>query len=136
MSKRIEFDNGLKTFTVNDSGEIQFNPNDINILNRIELAIKNIDLISEKYKSVNESDNPIKLFNDCDKDIRENINYIFGSDVCTVAFGNANCMSISNGEPIHINFLNAVVPIIKQEIKAEQKKSAKRIEKYTKQVKK
>ena len=135
----INFDNGMKSYVINgdESKVIYFNPNDFNIIDRIDKAFKEIEKISKKYEEAQAKNQDVmKTFIACDKDIREQINYVFGNDVCSVAFGDINCMSFAGGNPIHLNFLNALIPIIKKEIKAEQEKSKKNIEKYTKQVKK
>lgn len=139
MSTNIKFENGMKSFVINgdENKVIYFNPNDFNILKRIDTAVKNIEEISKKYEQAQiNNDSVMTMFSQCDKEIREQINFVFGNDVCTVAFGNSNCLSFAGGKPICMNFLDAVVPILKSEIKAEQEKSKKNIEKYTKQVKK
>jgi hypothetical protein len=59
------------------------------------------------------------------KIIKEQINYVFGSDVSTPAFGTAYCFTFANGKPIFQNFLDAVIPIIEKDTKkgTEQMKS-------------
>lgn len=91
--------------------------------------------MQKKYEQAQvDNKNVMKTFTACDKEIREQIDFVFGNDVCTVVFGHTNCMSFAGGQPICMNFLNAIVPVLKKEIKAEQQKSKKNIEKYTKQI--
>ena len=69
-----------------------------------------------------------------DRIIREKINYIFGSDVSSVAFGSAYCFSPSNGMPVFANFVNAIMQVIEKEMKLETEKMQLNISKYTNQL--
>lgn len=75
------------------------------------------------------------IMSSCDKEIREQINYIFGNDVCTAAFGTTNCLSPAGGNLLYQNFLDALFPILEKDISAEKVKMEKNIKKYTSQVK-
>lgn len=135
----IKFNDGMKSFSVNgdENKKIYFNPSDYNILERFKTAFAQIENLETKYNETKKNNNRVMETSIAlDKEIKEAINYIFGSDVSTIAFGTTNCLSTAGGEPICVNFLNAVLPILKKEIKAEKEKSEKKIAKYTKQVKK
>ena len=69
-----------------------------------------------------------------DRIIREKINYIFGSDVSSAAFGSVYCFSPSNGMPVFVNFINAVMPVIEKEMQVETDKMQLNIDKYTSQL--
>lgn len=94
----------------------------------------------DNYKSqLDTAQNALKEFEGVDvkdKEIREQINYIFGNDVCTAAFGTTNCLSPAGGNLLYQNFLDALFPILEKDISAEKAKVEKNIKKYTSQVKK
>lgn len=141
--EKLNFKTNVKRYSLNDdeSCVISINTTDYAILDRIKKATKNIERLTEEYqekKIDNDNDDEANaLFVETDKEIRKQINYIFNSDVCTMAFGNTNCFSLcDDGSALFENFINAVVPVIKSDIEAAQEKQNKRIEKYTSQAKK
>lgn len=136
----ISFNKGFKTYTINgdENCTITFNPSDYGILARIEQSQKEIDNLSNEYEKTTHSVKDTEkeeILNQLDIKIREQINKVFNSDVCTGAFGKVNCLTPAGGYPIYINFLNAVIPIIKNDIMDEKKKADKNVAKYVNQVK-
>ena len=140
--EKITFNSGYKEYQINDdeNAVIRINTTDMSILDRINEVKKSLNGIMNKYKDLEKenlsTDEAIPFLSKCDKDIRKQINYIFGSDVCTAAFGTSNCISPCGGQPLFMNFLDAIIPIIEKDVIAEQKLSSKNIEKYTSQAKK
>lgn len=138
--ENIKFESGVKQYSINgdENAVISIRTNDYAILDRIKKALKNTEQISQEYKGkqVNSDDDANEIFVSADKKIREQINYIFNADVCSKAFGQANCLSpCDDGNVLFENFLNAIVPLIRSNISAAQKEQNKRIEKYTSQAK-
>lgn len=137
----LKFDDGYKEYSINgdESRVIRINTTDFAIFDRIKKAMSNIDDISKKYKNAEPKtdDEANELFVSVDKRVREQINYIFDSDVSSVAFGNTNCFSIvfSNKQPLFYNFLNAIIPTIRSDIEKVMSKSNKNVSKYTSQLK-
>lgn len=151
--QNISFNDGYKEYTINNNETkvIRFNPSDFNIIDRVAKSLNAIQNISEdmqKHDFELNSDGTVdadtisdleyagKIISDCDKRIKEQINYILGNEVSDVVFGNHSCLSLVGGKPLYERFLDAVVPIIKKDVETAQKASQKRIEKYTKAVKK
>lgn len=139
--EKLNFKNNIKKYCINDDENciISVNTTDYAILDRIKKSLNTIENLSEEYKNkkINNDDEANELFVSADLKIREQINYIFNSDVCTSAFGNTNCLSLcDDGSTLFENFINAVVPIIKKDIAEAQKKQEKHIERYTSQAKK
>lgn len=134
--QKLVFDRGYKEYQIGDdeNAVIRINTADVGILARLNEAVKNIEQIQKKYESAENTD-AIQLITECDKDIREQINYIFGSDVCTVAFGEINCLSLAGGKPIFENFLEVLIPVMQADFESAQKISNKKVGKYTSQVK-
>lgn len=152
----INFNDGFKEYTINNDPNkvIRFNPSDFNIINRIAETMTAIEKIAEE---MSKSDIPIKLDGtaadeadsikgeltraggiaaETDRRIKEQINYIFGSDVCSVAIGDVSCLASVGGMPLYQRFIEAFIPVIRADVEAEKKASAQRVEKYTKSAKK
>ena len=138
--QKLVFDRGYKEYQIGDdeNAVIRINTTDVGILARLNEAVKNIEQIQKKYENAEkaESTDAIQLITECDKDIREQINYIFDSDVCTVAFGEVNCLSLVGGKPIFENFLEVLIPVMQADFESAQKISDEKVGKYTSQVKK
>lgn len=111
---------------------IEINTDDINLPVRLEEACKNIDAYFEnkrkeygisEVEDVFDSDklgsvtNSLEAITAADLYVREQINYAFDSDVCTLAFGKANCMSVCKDKMTYYyeNFLNAMMKVIEKE---------------------
>lgn len=137
----LKFDDGYKEYSINgdESKVIRINTTDFAIFDRIKKAMSTIDDISKKYKNaeLKTDDEANELFVSADKKVREQINYIFDSDVSSVAFGNTNCFSIvfSNKQPLFYNFLNAIIPTIRSDIEKVMTSQNKNVAKYTSQLK-
>lgn len=134
----INFNNGFKEYTINndENKKIRFNPSDFGMLGRIERATNEIEKIGKKYEDIDVKDeNAAALIDECDKEIRKQINFIFNNDICSTLFGTSNCVSLCGGQPVYMNFMDAVLPVLQKDIEAEKKKSDEKIKKYTNQVK-
>ena len=137
--QNINFDQGYKEYTLNGDKNcvIRFMPSDLNMMSRMKEAAPVIENIYQKYANIQGSDADISdVMMMCDKEIREQINYIFGNDVCTAAFGSTNCMSPVGGTLLYQRFLEDVISMAAKDIDAERAKVEKNIKKYTSQVKK
>lgn len=135
----LNFDTGYKEYAINgdESKVIRISTTDIALYDRTKKAMKNIERLSEDYRKTEAktSDQANELFVKADRDIKEQINSIFGYDVSSVVFGISNCMSVTkNGYMLFENFLNVVIPVIEKDMKEAVDKQNKRIQKYTSQV--
>lgn len=113
----IIFDDGIKEYDINgdESRVIRINISDFNLLKRRDEAVKNIEALVRDMKA-DGTPTPEKL-TEYDRRFREQINYIFGSDVCTPAFGSAHCMSIvSGGKMLFEGFLDALLRQVEQDM--------------------
>lgn len=131
----LKFNDGLKEYAINgdENKIIRFNPTDYNIKKRADEAAKKIESIAEEYKNKGVDD--LTAVEVLDTETRKMINYICGSDVCSVAFGSTHAMTICGGTPLYENFLNALIPLIESEVKAAQKKVGKKAKGYIDNVK-
>ena len=146
----IRFDDGYKEFMINDDPDrvIRFNPADYGIIERFNTARKVILIEMEKIQGdidINPDGTPnvaedelgeaAELLSKTRKLICDQVDYIFGSPVAEIVFGNQSPLSSIKGIPLFERFIRAAQPYIEKEVKAEQEASMKRVNKYTKQVK-
>jgi len=144
--QNLNFDDGFKEFSINGDKErvIRFNPSDFGILERIEKANKAINEATKGNEDLDlkadgtaaeELSRSVNIVKGISDTIKNQIDYIFDSPVSSIVFGNQSPLSMVKGVPFFERFLDAVTPVIKKEITAEQGASQKRMQKYTKAVK-
>lgn len=140
----ISFDDGYKTFAINNDENrvIRFNPSDPNQIKRYSEALNKIAAVKEKIgtdikltpdgnvKEANDLDAASKILDEADDIIRENINYIFNSDVYDVVFGGQSPFCMIKGKFLLERFLSAVEPIITQSARETVRASEQRMNKY------
>lgn len=148
--QNLVIDDGLKEFTINGDPNrvIRFNPSDLNLLERFDQAEKTIDEEQKKLQedielkangepAENQEDieESIEVIRKVNKLIKDQIDFIFDSDVSDVVFGNQSPMSTVKGKPLFERVFDAIRPVLEKEITKEMKASEKRINKYTDQIK-
>ena len=144
--QKLSFDEGYKEFSINgdENRVIRFNPSDLAIIKRLEeaknkisesMAIKDDIELDNEGKPVDSLENYSKVISHIDNVIKEQINYIFDSDVADVVFGNQSPLANIKGKPLYERFMESVMPEIKKAVEEEAKESRKRVAKYTKVVK-
>lgn len=109
----IQFSTGTyKEYQLNGKETIRINVSDPNIIDRVKGIEAKIDAIQSKYGDVSETN-----FGAYDKEIRAVIDEALDCPgACDKAFGSTNCMSISNGNLIVINFVNALFEQLQKDI--------------------
>lgn len=115
--KNISFDNGVREYAVNgnEAEPIRINVTDLNLPKRLESAQKRLDEIAAEYSSGLTPENA----SEADAELRKLMAEVFGSDVCTAAFGNTNCLTpVNGGEFLITAFLKALMPAVTADIKA------------------
>lgn len=131
----INFNSGYKTYALNgdESCTIRINTTDMNLPARFEQSQKELAAVTDEMRQTGEP-SPSQLA-EFDRRVREQINFVFGSDVCSAAFGTANCMSaLEDGRLLFESFLDALIPVIEQDmavkLEAVRKRSQERMNKY------
>lgn len=114
----INFNTGYKTYAINEdeSNVVRINVADLSLKSRIKEMYTRILELEVKYKDVEKPTD--EEFAEVDKAIKSEINYAFGTDICTPAFGLLNCMTIlpESGKSVVQSFLEALLPIIQNDI--------------------
>lgn len=143
----IKIDTGVKVFDIENErgellGQLRINPNDWNFFTRadafrdkIQTWMTEVDT-AQKEKEVD----PQVLFDtikEYDNRIKSEVNVLFDDENASdVVFGNQSVFNTHNGVSFIERFLTSILPVIQKCMIEEQKKSQKRIEKYTSQVSK
>ena len=116
---------------------------DLNILPRLESAIKEINKLQDKhnefaakYASVSDADeNNISeissYFAEIEKAMRDQINYIFDYDVCTPALGAASVFDPVDGQFKYEYLINRLIALYEKDIRKETRIMQERISKHT-----
>lgn len=127
-------DEGLKSFAINNDENrvIKFNPSDMSILHRVEETLANVEKEMKKYADKEFNGKTEKKMSEF---ICNQIDYIFNSKVSNIVFNGTSPLSTVKGVPYYVRFIEAVKPIIEEEIIAERKASEEKIKKYTEKYK-
>lgn len=134
-TRKLSFDSGVVTYTINDKCEVSFNPTDTTFVEKLFNAFDELDKKQDTYKSTIESlANKKEIFEfakERDEEMREIIDGLFNVPVCDILFDSMNVYSLAGGLPVWCNFLLALVDEIDETYVKEQKVSNSRIAKYT-----
>lgn len=130
----INFDNGYKRYSVNgdESNFITVNISDLNIAKRYSEAIPKLTQLSDKYKSVKlTEENSADIISELDTEVRKLIDGIFNSDISSHVFGAVHPLTmLVSGKILAESFLEAFMPIVKNDMEEIAKSAAKRADKY------
>lgn len=118
--EKISFDSGIKSFKINGSGVLRFNPGDPNVYARfLEAADKLQDIetgLVDTAKTLPEADGAgvVKLLNQADSQMKQVLGWVFGqeNDFDKILQG-VNLLAVAeNGERVVTNLLNALQPVL------------------------
>ena len=129
----LKIDRGLKSYEVKDIdgtllGTLYVNPADIGIAARLEEARRAIQQLADGLAA--DADAGVDQIIEVDKLIREQINYIFGSDASSVFFKGVSALALlPDGTMVFEKALQAAVPIIEDAVGKAVKASQKRVQK-------
>lgn len=130
----LKIDRGLKSYEVKDLddtllGTIYVNPADFGIAARLEEARRAIQQLADGLAS--DADADVDKIIEADKLIKEQVNYIFGSDASSVFFKGVSALALlPDGTMVFEKALQAAVPIIEDAVGKAVKASQKRVQKH------
>lgn len=134
----LKFETGLKTFSLNGKIDVEFNPTDSAFVERLFETFDTLDKKQEAYKSEMEQAKSYggnkKIFEIArrrDDEIRQLLDGVFEAPVCEAVFGKMNVYALSDGLPVWVNLMLAVMDEIDTSFAREQKQTNPRIAKYT-----
>lgn len=125
--KNISVSN-VQEYNINDKAIIRFNPMDTGFVKRFLDACEELAKRQEAFgKEAEEApaENFFPVAEKADSDMREIINGLFGEDICTPIFDKMSMTAISEGLPLWLNFMLAIMDEISDTV---EKVKASRIE--------
>ena len=139
--EKLNINLGYKEYTINDdeNAVIRINTTDFGLINRLNTMRENAVAIIKGLDAVKQSESEsavLSAIDEAGEKVQALIDEVFGAGTSSIVFGGINCLSFAGGQPVALNFLDAIIPIIKKDLEKEQKASGKRIQKYTEAAKK
>lgn len=139
----LNFDDGLKSFAINgdESRVIRFNPADPGLITRYHEALllvqdakntigKDISLQPDGTPEGSLEDS-VQTVEEINGVIREALKLMFNADVYDAVFAGQSPMAATRGgKYLFEAFMESLLPIFEKEIKAYEKASRKRMDKY------
>lgn len=123
--KSINFNSGIREYAINgDESNVIRVPLDLNIMDRMVRIGSEVAEIAKQYASKKPTPADFAQF---DARVREKLNEAFGTDICTPAFGNINCLSPvdADGTMLFQAFFDAFLPQFKADLEAAFPKQQK-----------
>lgn len=138
--KNLNINKGYKSYTINDDENtvITVKTTDFSIIDRLTKVQEHIGDIVTEMQSIKKNaaaEEYLAALDKADKKVKAELDEVFDSPVSAAVFGKMNSLSFAGGQPVALNFLEAIIPEISADLEDEQKASAEKIEKYTAQVK-
>lgn len=131
----LNFETGLKTFSLNGKIDVIFNPTDSAFVERLFHTFDTLDKKQDAYKaeiqSVKDNREVFEIARRRDAEVRELLDGAFEAPVCEAVFGRMNVYAMSDGLPVWVNLMLAVMDEIDTQFADEQKRTNPRISKYT-----
>ena len=136
----LNFSTGVKEFTINGKVKVYFNPTDIAFIERVFSLFDKMDEAQEEYnaatKNASGMTDILERYRNHESTVRGLINDVFGADVCDAIFydeacGSLSVFSLSEGLPLWVNLMLAIIDKTDEAFSAEKKATNPRIKKYT-----
>lgn len=115
--EKIQFDVGQRSYRINGSGILRFNPSDPNLYRRFMEAVEKLQAVEEELtrqaQETPESD-ILAMMADADRKMKEILNWIFGggNDFHKLLEG-VNLLAVAeNGERVVTNLFEALEPVL------------------------
>lgn len=138
-NKALQIDLGIKTYTLNGTVEVAFNPTDAAFVEKLYNTFEELDRKQEEYKaeaSKAEMREVFQIAKKRDAEMRVMIDAVLGEGVSDALFTGTNVYAMSHGLPVWANLLLGIMDEIDEGFDAEQKQMDARIRKYSEKYKK
>ena len=132
----LNINTGYKTYSINgdENAAIRVRTTDFSIIDRLSKVKAHVGGIVEDMKRLKESDTVeayLTAFAEADKRVKAELDAVFDSPVSAAVFGGMNCLSFAGGQPVALNFLEAIMPEIKRDLETEHSAAKEKIDAYT-----
>lgn len=126
MANIITVDTGIQEYEINEAFTAKFNPTDESFIAKIELAFKSLDGLQDELKKADS----FSAYIDKDKEMRAIIDGVLGEGAADAIFPGVNCYALSNGLPLWLNLMYAIVDIISDACESEFGKTESHLKHY------
>lgn len=133
---KLQFDTGVREYEINDACTVRFNPCDPVFTERLFRIFDKLGKMQEdgerENAGIHDGAKLFELIRERDKEMRADIDSIFGEPVCEKIFDGIGVYALADGLPLWANFLMAIIDEVDSSIVAEQQKGSPRIDYYMK----
>lgn len=133
--ERINFETGVKEYSLNDKCTVCFNPTDGAFVESLFNTFNELDKKNEKYRveieKTADKKEVFRIAREYDAELRGMIDGIFYDGLCNELFGSVSVFALAGGLPIWANLLLAIMDEVDTSFAREQKLTNPRISKYT-----
>lgn len=128
----LNYTAGKREYTLPSGAIIHFDPCDSEFANKIIVAVRNCNNIQNSFpkEPFTDLDAQLSFIQKMNGDIREEIDKAFGEPVCEKACCGSSPISLSDGLPVWMNFLMAVIDEIDANMPEGEKRSRARVQQY------
>lgn len=134
MPNVIQFDTGVKEYTLNDAVSVKMNPTDLSFVERIFATFDAMDAKQEAYNAAIQEEKDaagvFRIARAMDEEMRAMIDGAFGTAVCEPLFGSVSVYALSDGLPLWANLMLALIDEMDVAFAREKKAANPRIKKY------
>lgn len=130
----LRFDTGVQSFQINGGVSVEFCPTDSDFAKKLWNLFEELESRQHEYAKRTENENDAKkildLASQCDKEIREKIDAIFGKPICADVF-KTNVLALGDGLPVWANLLLSVLDQMDTGFDVQKAKTNARVKQYT-----
>lgn len=128
----LSYGAGKRAYTLNGGETIHFDPCDSEFANKVVVAIRNCHNIQNNFhkEPFADLDEQLACIQKMNADIRAEIDKAFGEPVCDKACYGSSPIAISDGLPVWMNFLMAVIDEVDANMPEGEKRTRVRIQQY------
>lgn len=118
--EKISFDSGIKTYKINGTGVLRFNPGDPNVYARFLQAADKLQQVEntlvEEAKKMDRADGVgvVQLLRKADREMKQCLSWVFGEENdFDKILGGVNLLAVAdNGQRVVTNLLTALQPVL------------------------
>lgn len=138
--RNLDINKGYKTYSINgdENAVITVKTTDFGIIDRLTKVREHAAKIVSELEKIESDAAPevyLKAMSEADEKVKAELDTVFDSPVSKTVFGNMNSLSFAGGQPVAINFIEAILPEIEKDLEEEQKASNAKLIKYTEAAK-
>lgn len=118
--EKISFDSGIKSYKINGTGVLRFNPGDPNVYDRFLQAADKLQQVEntlvEEAKKLQAADGAgvVQLLSRADREMKQVLSWVFGQENdFDKILGGVNLLAVTeSGERVVTNLLTALQPVL------------------------